>query len=87
MSILTRNLTKIKTYLKPCRRFSSRPHLLEHHLPVPITASEAFLKYGVGLLVAPLSILGLGWYTVPTNYTGVVTRYGKFETVKDQGLH
>lgn len=45
------------------------------------------MKYGVGSLLAPLAIGGVGWFNVPLNYSAVVTRFGKIEDMVGPGLH
>ena len=56
-------------------------------LPQQLSPVETGLRYGLGSLVAPLYLLGLGWFDIRKNYVGVITHWGKYiETIPD-GLH
>ena len=51
-----------------------------------LTLVENFLKYVAGSALIPLSLIGLGFFNIPNNNTGVMTRFGKFEGIRREGL-
>lgn len=55
--------------------------------PQALDAKESVIRYGLGTVVSPLYLIGLGWFDVPKNHVNVLTCWGKYsETVRD-GLH
>jgi regulator of protease activity HflC (stomatin/prohibitin superfamily) len=55
--------------------------------PGTLSIVEAGLKYVGGGILAPFALLGYGWLNVPLNHCAVVQRFGKFESLKQEGLH
>lgn len=48
---------------------------------------ESTVKYGIGAVISPMYLLGLGWFSVPQNYKGVIQHFGKYKDTFDSGLH
>lgn len=52
-----------------------------------LTLMEFAFKYVGGYLLSPLAVIGIGFITIKNNHTGVLTRFGKFEGLKKEGLY
>lgn len=48
---------------------------------------ESTVKYGIGAVISPMYLLGIGWFSVPQNYKGVIQHFGKYKDTFDSGLH